>query len=156
MRTLLLILLLVPMVGFGQTISFDDLKKVTSEDYFKAVLLSDGFEPREDNWGYEINYEGEASVWAYWEYSENILFEIDFWDIKCHNCLERNYSFYNIIKAIKEECSIFKTKYDSETNKDFVLYTCPSSKYKGKIGFNISKGKEKYLGTVGRLKVFTN
>ena len=43
-----LFLLLIPLMSFGQEITFDELMTISSTDSFKRVVIENGFEFNED------------------------------------------------------------------------------------------------------------
>ena len=136
MKNLFFALLFVPIMSFGQEITFDELMSINSIDTFKRVVIENSFEySSEDNYiryGYKLdtNKKGEdvASKWAsYGKEFGNFLFQFikDGW-------VELEYN--RIVSDIKSKCEYF------EVNDEYVIYNCDDSTFEGQIGFKTYEG----------------
>ena len=173
MKKLLFILLCVPLVGFGQSFDFNDIKKINSEKKFSVFALENrysiptGAEELVDGVQYAykdfVRYdEGDfvsafSSSWLYWSKEYN-LFSMDFYlgneetkkiFEKIISQIKSECEFYDIIKGMNLNTVIERVNY--HVKKEHLCYTCPNSKYKGKITFYIS-GNTGYIETVNPLK----
>ena len=146
----LLLLFLIPTLSYSQ-ITFEDIMSINSEKTFKRVMIENDFEldvePSVDKIWYGIDIEkdsvnGNQSVlWGSY-YKRNGEFRFKFsivnkdWlgseiDVSKHpynlieNKIKKNCEFYDIIE---------------EFGDDYSCYSCPQSKYKGKIGFTTTDG----------------
>lgn len=139
------------------SLDFHDLKEVNNEDEFLRVFLESGFESVSHT-DYKVtvafDYDSDdetAATWAYW-YTGIGRMNIEFahpssWDS------EESCNYDSLVEQIKG-CNFSKTHRSSFRTKDevtFLLYSCPTSKYKGKIGFSLfSEGGWKW----GVIKTF--
>ena len=137
MKNLFFALLFVPIMSFGQEITFDELMSINSIDTFKRVVIENSFEySSEDNYiryGYKLdtNKKGEdvASKWASFDKEfGNFLFQF----IK--DGLFTDLEFNRIVSDIKSKCEYF------EINGEYVTYNCDDSTFEGQIGFKTSDG----------------
>ena len=146
----LILLLFIPLVSFGQT--YKEVMSISSVDMFKKVVIENGYEfdnTDEEGWvtyGYNIvkdSIDGNrSSKWAYYNINDN-RFTLSF---SRSNILS---TFLNtdpdnsenpydlIVKSIKEKCNYYTIMNYNGT--DYVTYSCPESKYDGKIGFMIEE-----------------
>ena len=138
MKKIILILLFIPLVIFGQT--YKDIMSINSVDMFKKVMIENDYEYMEgDGWSTgEITVYGNlvfrdddgkitgADYIAYYLKKENRF------NIQIPNRYARN--VYSLIyDKVKEECKFYKIINFSES--DYACYSCPDSSV-GKIGFN--------------------
>ena len=154
MKKLLLFLLIIPSIGNSQVKSFDDLKQINSAQQFKRVVLENGYEKTPDSKdtlkeGYlsygigivkrEKDY--GAKRWASYFIQNSYFLKKDEWrfefvDLDFHRRKAICY-FDIIVDEIKNQCKFYKV-YENEYGNEIVLYSCPSSTYRGKIGFYTS------------------
>ena len=151
MKKLLLLLLFIPLVSFGQT--YKDVMSISSVDTFKKVAIENAYEfdnVDEDDWvnyGYNIVRDSingnKSSSWSSYNSKDHRwLFQISRTD-KLSTFLNTNPDNSNnwydlIVKDIKEKCKYFKILAYDEI--DYVTYSCSESSYKGKIAFAIIDG----------------
>ena len=152
MKKLLLLLLFIPLVSFGQT--YKEVMSISSVDMFKKVAIENGYEfdsTDDKGWvdyGFNIikdSIEGNSSIkWLYYNTKDD-RFALRFSRTSALNTFlgvqtdnsENSYDL--IVKDIKEKCKYYKIQNYKGT--DFVTYSCSDSSYKGKIGFTISEGE---------------
>lgn len=142
----LLLLLFIPFVSFGQDLDFDDIKQIDSEKQFKRVMLEGGLvkaKSRGENMiMYAYNYQEtfypnggyneKASMFAKMFGNGLMQFNVA---PKSDGGVATIYS--RILEQVKRECTfydIYNGKYGAN-DLEYICYTCPDSKYKGKIGF---------------------
>ena len=132
----LLLLLFIPFVSFGQDLDFDDIKQIDSEKQFKKVMFEKEFvnvEITSYSLAYAFNYfhsRNKASVWAtFFPPDDSMQFQF----VKNTDNTTAK-TFTRILEQVKRECSFYDIINDYLGNEYF-CYTCPNSKYKGKIGF---------------------
>ena len=142
----LLLLLFIPFVSFGQ--DFDDLKQIDSEKQFKRVMFENEYAQIKNELTYRLTYafnyndsSEQASLWAnFYLNSGLMLFQ-----------MVRNYDgssnerFTRILEQVKRECTFYDF-YDNYGD-EYICYTCPNSKYKGKIGFSRGDDGSDYIET---------
>lgn len=164
MRNLLslaLFLLLSSTVCAQVNIDFSDIKKANSKEKFLKVCLSNGFELISDEdytltlaYEYDDNTE-KAQVWAYYS-SSTESFRFTIYDVGYYDDNPESGLYQQLTKEIKN-CNYVKAfkhgfDYDSDA-LTYLLYSCPSSTYKGKIGYCLTTEN----GTkVGRIRTFTS
>ncbi len=144
MKNLLFALLFVPIMSFGQEITFDELMSINSLDTFKRVVIENSFEfSNGDNfitYGYKLdtNKKGEevATKWASYA-KETGAFIFQF--LKDGLWVDREYN--RIVSDIKAKCEYF------EINDEYVTYNCDDSTFEGQIGFMTSGGSG-YVGMI--------
>ena len=133
MKKLLLLLLIAPVLGFGQT--FKDLMSISSLDIFKKVAIENDytFIDEDDNgWlTYAIGYDGDdrADLWFSYNKNENRFSIASF---------KRYYK--KIVKKIKKNCKYYDiVTYESSDGviADYACYSC--GELRGKIGFALSQ-----------------
>ena len=133
MKKLLLLLLIAPVLGFGQT--FKDLMSISSLDIFKKVAIENDytFIDEDDNgWlTYAIGYDGDdrADLWFSYNKNENRFSIASF---------QRYYK--KIVKKIKKNCKYYDiVTYESSDGviADYACYSC--GELRGKIGFALSQ-----------------
>ena len=139
MKKLILLLLFIPLVGFGQTFDYNDLKDINSEKQFKRFSFEKEFVKTEE-YSYMVTYaqnyskeKDKAEVWSHY-YSKTGLFSFQ---------LFKNYdgssddSFNRVLEQVKKKCTFYDFKEDGfgDFKKEFICYTCPGSAFPGKIGF---------------------
>ena len=143
---LVFILLLLPVVAFSQ-VTYEEIMSINSIDTFKRVVIENGYsrqiEMEEDYPDginlifYTLNYRSS---------DEEKMISLSFYDIDNGQFVFvfgqaelKIFDTYEIIVSdIKEKCDYYKII--NFNNVDYVAYSCPDSKYKGKIGFTRDDG----------------
>ena len=145
MKKLLLLLMFVPLLSFGQ--SYKDLMSINSVDMFKKVAIENGYEFSQNDgdwvdWN-KSSFDGDKSPdWLYYNTKDGrfLLAQVrtftNLFGVK-ENRKDGTYDY--IVKDIKEKCKYYKIQ--NYKGIDYVTYSCSESSYKGKIGFAISEGK---------------
>ena len=180
MKKLLLLLLIVPDIGNSQVKSFDDLKQINSVQQFKRVAIENSYEKGKTISDSKIQYlkdltenKGRFKTRAYedeiyWKFS-GFYFYNDFerpyvsccksqkdeWEFSFigleygRNPVFVNICYYDkIVDEIKKQCVFYKVI--EEYGNDIILYSCPDSSYKGKIGFYEKRGEGFIKHLIGR------
>ena len=157
MKKLLLILLFIPLVSFGQ--SYNDLMSINSVDMFKKVAIENGYEfsQNDGDWvDYGLNIVkdsingNKSPAWLYYNTKDDrfsLVFSrtsTNLFGVK-ENRNDGNFDL--IVKDIKEKCKYHKIQ--NYKGVDYVTYSCSESSYKGKIGFVI-------IGDEGVIRHFPN
>ena len=151
MKKLLILLIIIPSIGNSQIKSFDDIKNLNSISQFKRIMIENSYTKNPSNYmidnykylSYAIGLvekekgEYEAYCWASYQlkdtnwltfgnYPGESYFEFSALDYDRENGI----SYFDIIyEQVKRSCKFFKIHEDSE--KDYALYSCPNSTYKG-------------------------
>lgn len=142
-----LFLLILPFSVHSQ-ITFNDLKKLDSEEDFQRLCIEQGLEKDHyTNWKSRYAFRPDedfelAQIWA--SYYEVNTFQFQFVIDDGYDYTDHYYTYQNIIQDIKNSCTFYKVHYD------IVWYSCPGSLYPGKIGFYVENGNgyietEKYF-----------
>ena len=139
MKKLILLLLFIPLVSFGQTFDYNDLKNSNSEKQFKRFAFENEFVKTAEytnSLTYAQKYEKEeeiASIWSYY-YLKRGQFKFQF--AKSPNGKSDD-SFDRVLEQVKKKCTFydFKEVGYGEYKKEYICYTCPGSAFTGKIGF---------------------
>ena len=104
-----LILLFLPLMSFGQVITYEDLKSITDEKSFQRVFIENNFEQVEKksevklNYGYDIIKREKklvASTWAYYDLEDEGKF------LQYDNKLVENYN--RVFDVAKKELLFLK------------------------------------------------
>ena len=150
----LLLLFIIPTLSYSQ-ITFEDIMSINSEKTFKRVVIENGFEfdnDLEDKIWYGLDIEkdsvngNKSSLWGSY-YKRNGEFKFQYivhtkdWK---GNPIDTSKHPYNLItEKIKKNCTFYDViNYDfGDFKVDWVCYSCPQSKYKGKIGFTKYDGR---------------
>tara|TARA_B100001093_G_scaffold512089_1_gene581302 strand:- start:161 stop:640 length:480 start_codon:yes stop_codon:yes gene_type:complete len=144
MKKLILLLLFIPLVSFGQT--YKDLMSINDLDSFKKVMIENKYQydssTKEGSvvYGYEIvrdSIEGNKSMkWASYDIKEKS------WSLQYSatttNILLDYGNYDNITETIMDECVYSKIK--NRNDVDYATYNCQESKFDGTIGFVINDG----------------
>jgi len=163
MKKLLLIFIFTtsPLLLISQTISFDDIKMINSKESFDRFVIENNFESRKSitfglerdgvktDVGYGHNLvQGNEAIQA--SYQDNRViggdFEMQFNFItglyQDGEELNATNDYKFILNQVKNQCKFYKISTIKETydtglssEKSYSCYTCPSSKYPGKICF---------------------
>ena len=151
MKKIILLLLFIPLVSFGQT--YKEVMSIKSSEIFKKVAIENGYEfdSTEDDWisyGYNIvrdSIEGnKSSKWLAYNQKDD-RFSLKFSRTDALSTFfgsepDTSANPYDlIVKDIKEKCKYYKIQ--NYNGIDYVTYSCSESSYKGKIGFVIEEGR---------------
>ena len=132
----LLLLLLIPTLSYSQT--YDDIMNMSSLKNFKITMIENGYEKLSEHSTdsiivYGLNYvsilemEKVDKMGVYHKYEDSfVLTDTEKTDYK------------TITEKIKKNCEFYDVVEHNET--DYLCYSCPQSKYKGKIGFTVMNG----------------
>ena len=141
MKKLILLLLFIPIVSFGQT--YKDLMSINDLDSFKKVMIENKYEyDSTDDEGYVIygykiardSIEGNKSSRWGWFDTEDKGWSFQF-GATTNNILLDYGNYDNITETIKDECGYSRIR--NHNDVDFVTYNCQESKFDGTIGFVI-------------------
>ena len=139
-------LLLLPVVAFSQ-VTYEEIMSINSIDTFKRVAIENGYSRQDEMEEYdtdEINVifytlndrssdeEKIISLSMYDKDNGQFIFVFGQAELKIFDTYEI------IVSDIKEKCDYYKII--NFNNVDYVAYSCPDSKYKGKIGFTRDEG----------------
>jgi hypothetical protein len=141
----LLLLLLIPFVSFGQ--SFNDIKQIDSEKQFKRVMFENAYVPVEKGvfiLTYALGYEASNNVAQVWAFFYRNIGKMEF-QISKHYDGSPNERFTRILEQVKRECTFYD--FHDDAGDEYICYTCPNSKYKGKIGFRRGDTGSDYIHT---------
>ena len=145
----LIIFLFVPIVCYSQ-ITYKDVMSISDVKHFKKVMIENSFENNgvDDGWlfyGYDIEKDSldgdKSSKWGLYNLDDD-RFMLQFVKEGFFG-LDDETDYDNIVKEIKKKCVYYDIiSYEGSDGiaDDYVCYSCSESKYKGKIGFMISKG----------------
>ena len=138
----LLILLFIPTLSYSQT--FEDIMNMDSQKSFIKVMIENGYE--KNNEYSDDNISTYSLGYIYLE-------ELDMSKLDKMGIYDKSDDFFMIsdreqkdykiiIEKIKKNCEY----YDILNNNgiDFLCYSCPQSKYSGKIGYTVMEG----MGTI--------
>ena len=141
MKKLLLLLLFIPVVCFGQVNSYTDLKKINSLDQFKRIAIENGYEKSKtqnyDNiveYYLEPSYDNEEGISAKgvaFYYTSNGDFRFIFKE----NIFGVNLEYDDIFDEVKKDCQFFEII--PRKDLEFATYSCS---LKGKLGFVEEEG----------------
>ena len=160
MKNIYVLILIFPIFGYGQVESFDDIKNINSLQQFKRVMLENRYEVYDkpsDRLGlYGLRIRGDvasgnatALEWVAYYAVNGIsdFFKKDEWYFMITGLnRDRNFNKSNydlIFSEVKKRCSFYKVSL-TEEGDEVVLYSCPESTYKGKIGF-VEKNDEGFI-----------
>tara|TARA_B100001173_G_C15746598_1_gene445061 strand:- start:190 stop:678 length:489 start_codon:yes stop_codon:yes gene_type:complete len=149
MKKLILLLLFIPLVSFGQT--YEDLMSINSVDMFKKVAIENTYEFQDfnqnrtdKNWidyVYVLEKDSDNYIkWAMYHKKENrFIFKFSRTDIVSSffgSEPDNSENPYDLItKSIKEKCAYIKIVTLNEI--DFVTYSCVDSSFNGNVGFTV-------------------
>ena len=137
MKTLVL-LLFIPLISFGQTFDYNDLKVINSETQFKRFSFENEFvKTRETDFSLTYAHtwdkeSDEAVIWSYYYPDGTFYFQlVKKTDGSSHP------SFNRVLEQVKNKCTFYDIKEDGfgSSKREFICYTCPGSVFPGKIGF---------------------
>jgi len=139
----LLLLLLIPTISYSQT--FEDIMNMDSQKSFIKVMIENGYEKNSEHSDDDIS----TYLLGHIEIESLGVDKID--KIGLYDKSDDFFTFGDreqkdykiIIEKIKKNCEYFDII--QHNDKDFLCYSCPQSKYKGKIGYTIMGG----MGTIG-------
>ena len=134
-------LFVIGQVCAQPSLDFNDIKEINSESSFLRVFLENGFEKvRHGDIIVEVGYNYDSYPSEYLTtatyYPKASCFEIYFYEPFWNGRQTNNYE--SLVSQIKD-CNFSATYEGSEFNEDvtFLLYSCPTSKYAGKIGYSL-------------------
>ena len=141
MKKLLVLFLFIPLISFSQT--YKDVMSIKSLDIFKKVAIENNYEysgEYEDErvtYGYNLqkdSIDGDRAVkWMHYNPKEQ-RFGLSFSKSGFFGATDDT-EYDKILADVKDKCTFFKIlRYGGD---DYACYSCPESKYKGKIGFMI-------------------
>ena len=138
MKRLSILLFFISSISYSQILSFDDIKQIDSRESYERVMIENGFDYVETvSVGkrgktvlvYAYDYDKEEKTARIWFYH--------FWDnlFDIQTPYDDDYAY--LFNEVKRSCNFFGI-IENSINVRFSSYTCPGSKYPGKISF--SKG----------------
>ena len=122
-------LILFSITSYSQVLSFEDIKVIDSKDAFEKTMIENGFKNDSD-----ISDEN----FAIYRYPEKTR-----WDISTFFVVPKKTFFFqfqndedynSIFDDVKESCGFYEIM-KSATGYSMSCYTCPGSKYPGKLCF---------------------
>jgi len=157
MKKLILLLTLIPLISFGQVISYNDVMSINSANMFKKVVIENGFQKYNYSLTVEIK-EGMKSTYAYGLKKGNTLeedtaqivgvyyadgFSFGFYDINFVTGLDAlskllDTGYDKIFSKVKEKC--LYSEIVEIGGKNYEAYKCNDAEFKGRIGFVKSQG----------------
>lgn len=136
------LLAFMPVLAFSQ-VTPQEIMAMSNLDMFKKVVIENRYElcdcssQSELVYGYDIREEGNNNRSYKWAtYTEGDGFHFEF------NLSWYDKEYQDIIDYLKANCNFVRIL--NTDGSDYVLYSCPNSRYKGKIGFMI----EDYFGHI--------
>ena len=142
MKKLLILLLIVPVLGFGQTLK--DLMSISSINMFKKVAIENDFifieeESDADATVYAIGYDGDDEAQRWLVYNK-----IDDSFSLTYAYPYSKYEYNLIVNNIKNTCKYYDVvtrEYSDGVIEDYVCYSCSNSELRGKICFALFEGR---------------
>ena len=143
MKKLILLLLFIPLVSFGQ-ITYKDLMKLKNQQAFVKLMFDKQFSTydRDDDSVYESLYyalnpkkqaDGEYASSHFIRYTPTInTFYFSF----IRGVMANNYD--TIFKKVKRKCEFIKMYKLGKQN--YACYSCKDAEYRGYLGFSIIEG----------------
>ena len=143
MKKLILLLLFIPLVSFGQ-VTFNELMSINSIDQFKRVMIENNYDFFEDYSSiltYRMNPEENNQGLVFSDVDAK--FHTDYNVFHFWFSASGDDTYQHIYNAVKEKCKFYKIRtltYDDigfhnpMLILDYACYTCPGSSI-GKIGF---------------------
>ena len=89
-----------------------------------------------------IDSDEAAQVWAYFYPNAGLLW----FQFSKYSDNSPDEKFTRILEQVKRECTFYDF-YNDYFGDEYICYTCPNSKYKGKIGFRIGDDGADYIAT---------
>ena len=151
MKKLIVLLLFIPLVSFGQ-LSYKDIMKIDSKDNFIKLMIDNGYASTDKlsiegqiNFGYRPSKDdtGEyiSTSFASYTFIEDLgLFSFQF------SRPESSYAYdpYDeILQKVKRKCKFIKVKIVDTDN--YACYECKQAEWEGYIGFT-NVGKSGLIG----------
>ena len=139
----LLLLLIIPTISYSQT--FEDIMNMDSQKSFIKVMIENGYEKNSEHSDDDISTYSLGHI----RLEDLGLEKIDKMGVydKSDDFFmigDREQKDYKIIiEKIKKNCEYYDIL--NNNGRDFLCYSCPQSKYKGKIGYTVMEG----MGTIG-------
>jgi hypothetical protein len=134
MKKLILLLLFIPLISFGQNFDYDDLKEIDSVKKFKKFAFENEFIKFDEGpfrvvYAYKYDSDNKlASIWA--EFYKDSYFNFR---INRYRDGSTSDIFNRILEQVKSKCTFFDILEDE--GREYICYTCTGSAYPGKIGF---------------------
>ena len=153
----MLFLTLIPLISFGQVISYNDVMSINSANMFKKVVIENGFQKYNYSLTVEIK-EGMKSTYAYGLKKGKTLEEDTAQIVGVYYAGGFSFGFYdiNFVTGVDAFSKLLDTGYDkifskvkekclySEIveigGKNYEAYKCNDAEFKGRIGFVKSQG----------------
>ena len=133
--------LLISFSSFGQIKSFNDIKNINSIQEFHRVCIENGytFIAKEGYISYGVGLNKDKSKATDWATYYDGIYSTNEWLFEEHGVewkRDNGGSYYDkIFEEVKKQCSFFEIQ--KEGGDNMACYSCPNSKYKGKICFYI-------------------
>ena len=156
MKKLLLLLLFIPLVSFGQ-IKYKDLMEISSQQAFEKLMFDEQFSATDQTDDYNSIYyalnpktkDGEIVSTHFAHYTpsletffftiirEGTMFNTYTGVVSYEGILSNNY--YTILKKAKRKCKFVKM-YKLQNN-NWACYDCKKAEFKGYLGFSVIAGQ---------------
>ena len=144
---------MLPKIIFAQ-ITYNDIVSINTLQSFQRVVIENNFELSASSndtitvYGHNLTKDstGErANQWAYYKpESTGFIFVFVLNDLsRLIQSGELSSPYYKVTEEIRSSCSFYKII------DNYSCYSCPQSKYRGKIGFKLMDGN-------GMIRHFTN
>lgn len=127
MKRLSILLFFISSISYSQILSFDDIKLIDSKNIYEKTMIESGF-----------IYENEMNGFITYSYPQNTE-----WEIKTFYIISKRYFYFQFIFGkvydlifddVKDNCSYYGIM-KSANGKSRSCYSCPGSKYPGKLCF---------------------
>ena len=140
MKKLILLLLFIPLISFGQ-VTYKDVISISSTEMFKKVMIENEFEYMEGDgystedilvYGQLVFRDDDGKITG----SDNLAYYLkkgNRFNFQFLNSIFGKDEYSLIYDKVKEECKFYKIINFSES--DYACYSCPDSSV-GKIGFS--------------------
>lgn len=126
-----IVFLLILIFPFSQKelVSFEEMKSIDSFEAFERIMIEKGFEPYTKGffttYAWRLNPSNDnAQMWATW-YEDNNTFSFQ-------TIYDKDYD--NVFDDVKNQCEFYGIL-ENTLEQRHSCYTCPGSKYAGKICF---------------------
>tara|TARA_B110000967_G_C18701352_1_gene468005 strand:+ start:286 stop:729 length:444 start_codon:yes stop_codon:yes gene_type:complete len=140
MKKTLSLLLFIPLLSYSQT--YDDIMNMNSEKNFIRTMIENGYQKLiEHSTDSMIVYGLNHSNFLDIEKVDKMGIYHKYNDVFMISDVEKT-DYKTIIEKIKKNCEYYDIMDNNGT--DFLCYSCPQSKYSGKIGYTVMEG----MGTI--------
>jgi hypothetical protein len=130
----LIIAFLLCTQAYGQDFDFNDLKVIDSEKAFKRFCFENEFvlvEKETYEMTYAFNYTRSTESAVMWF---SLRPESGTWYMQIVKQQGASHPKFNkVLEQVKSECTFYD--FQNYLGDEYICYTCPRSKYSGKIGF---------------------